>query len=129
MGESQVRLAHAQGFLSRPSLNPVQSWALQYWIYLERRTTLDDKERELEVQCFHLLPERWTQLYGSSGAPGDLGQAFGGEPELPVTDPSDLDAWFERLGEQRGMTGAQAEAFLGPSDLMLGHAEGTGRRV
>ena len=126
----QVRLAHEQGLLSRPSLNPIQQWALQYWVYLDRRTGLDDKQTELEHQCFNLFPERWGQLYRDQMLPalptGDLGTAFGGEPELPVTDPNDLNAWYENIESSRGMTGAGISAY---ETSILGYAEGSGRRV
>lgn len=118
-------MAHAQGLLTHPSLNFAQIWALQYWLHMERRTRLDDKKDELELQVYHLAYDRWAQLYDSPGVPGDLGQAFGGEPEIPVTDPSDLDQWYESLGQPRTMSGASAPS----GNHLLGYAEGPGRRV
>jgi hypothetical protein len=103
-------------------LNPIQNWALQYWLYMERRIKLDDKQAELEFQCFHLNPERYDFLYVTPKT-GDMGSAFGNEPELPITDPADLDHWFENLANQRGMSGAEAERLLGNG------SPGGGRRV
>ncbi len=103
-------------------------WALQYWVAMQRRLFLEDKRSELEMQCYHLFPERWTQIYSSQG--GDYGQAFGGEEEIPVIDPEDLDAWFQSLAAQQGLTGAEAEAmFSEASTPFMGFAEGEGRRV
>jgi len=105
----QVRLAHEQGLLSHPSLNMVQSWALSYWMGL--------KQAETQVALMNTAaPEVSVEISDN----GDRGQAFGGAPELPITDPQDLDTWFESLSAKRGMTGAE----------VLGYAEpGTGVRV
>ena len=110
-GELQIRLAHAQGLLNQRSLNPVQEWALKYWIYLDRRVYMDDKQAELEHQCFNLSPERWGALYRDQMLPGAIG--IGNEPEIPVTDPRDLDAFYESLNSPRTMTGAEAVRFDG----------------
>lgn len=111
-------------------------WALQYWIYLDRRTQIDDAHEELELQTFFLWPERWEQLQqhkNQTGAAGDMGQAFGGEREIPVTDPDELDRFYgtgdgdpgqfyASLDQPRSMSGAEALS-------VLGFAEGPGRRV
>lgn len=128
LGEFQVRLAYEQGLLSRPSLNPVQNWALQYWVYMNRRRELKDSDDELEAFCAVMWPERWQQLYGQAMTNGDMGRAFEGEEEIPVTDPADLDQWFNNIATARGITGAEAEAVMGGSHL-LGWAEGEGMRV
>ena len=111
LGELQVRLAHAQGLLNQRSLNPVQDWALKYWLYMDRRTQLDDKASELEHQCFNLNPERWGVLYRDQMLPGLVGP--NNEPEIPVTDPRDLDAFYESLSRPRKMTGEDAARFEG----------------
>jgi hypothetical protein len=113
--------------LTRPSLNVIQHWALQYWFFMSRRIQIEDADKELEAFCSVMWPERWQQLYASPvAAEGDHGQAFGGQPEIPVTDPRDLDAWFEGLANERGMTGAEVEASF---SNILGWAEGEGVKV
>lgn len=120
-----MRLAHAQGLLTKPSLNFAQTWALQYWMHMERRDRIEDKRGELELQTFNLFPERYRQLYQAQ-AQGDVGHAFGeGEPEMPVTDPGDLDAFYANLDAPRSMTGAH----LSNGYHLLGHANGEGRRI
>jgi hypothetical protein len=115
-------------------LNPIQTWALGYSLVMSRRTLVEDKKAELEMQTFNLFPERWMEVYEqrqgySSNAPGDLGVAFGGEQELPVTaeDIDSLSTWVDRSGETKRMNGGQA-----PQDdwmKVLGYAEGPGIRV
>jgi hypothetical protein len=125
MGELAIRLAHEQGLLSRPSLNVIQQWALHYWFSMSRRIYIEDADRALEAHVSMMWPERWQQLFGGSKA-GDMGQAFGGEAETPVTDAADLDRWFEGLANEHGMTGAEAQAAFS----VLGWAEpGTGVKV
>jgi hypothetical protein len=102
---------------------------------MTRRELVKDEDDKLEIQCFNLFPERWKKIYDNSGGSGDWGQAFGGEPEIPVTNPDDLDRFFGVLANQRGMTAEQAERMLSPINgknaaNSLGYiAEGTGRRV
>ncbi len=87
---------------------------------MDRRQQVDDMQAELENQCYHLFPDRWTALYQNQDLqPGDLGHAFDGEEEIPVTDPEDLDAWYESLAQSRSMSGAD----------LFGYAEGEGIRV
>lgn len=76
-----------------------------HWLYLDRRTTLEDREDEQQIQTFHLFPERWQQLYQEQllgVAPG------GGEAEIPVDDIDMLDQWYEQIanGEAHSMSGA-----------------------
>jgi hypothetical protein len=106
-----VRSAHEQGLLSRPSLNMVQAWALSYWLGM--------KQAETNLALLGTTNPEPVVTVDAGG--GDRGQAFGGEPELPVTDPNDLDVWFDNLTQKRGMTGAEVAA--------LGWAEGPGVRV
>jgi len=96
---------------------------------MRRRIELDDKQAELELQTWTIAGyERWKQCWDKN-KPGDYGQAFDGEPELAVTDPDDLDQWFNNIAEAHGMTGADAERALRQGDHMLGFAEGQGVRV
>lgn len=118
-------MAHAQGLLTHPSLNVIQMWALQYFLYMERRIQVDDTMSSLEVQCYNLNLERWQQLYQNQGP--DWGQAFDGEAELPITDPTDLDSWYANLERPRGMTGAETARVADPT--ILGMVRGSGRRV
>lgn len=104
-----VRLAHEQGLLSQRSLNRVQRWALLYWLYMDRRTQTQDRRDQVKDETFHLFPERWAQLYeGEMRA--ELGlEGVQAEPEVPVTDVSELDKWYESVsrGEKRTMNGSQ----------------------
>lgn len=114
----------------------MQAWALQYWLYMDRRTKLDDKADELELQTLYLYPERWDQLQKSKETSGgDWGQAFGSEPEIPVTDldemksfygdgDGDLGAFYRNVDQQRQMSGADVSHLLGYAP-----PGATGRRV
>ena len=110
--------------MSRPSLNPIQHWALQYWFYLHRRKYIEDADKELEAFCSVMWPERWKQLYGEDKPP-----VFDGEEQIPITDPADLDEWFNNLANQRGMSGAEAAEVLGASVFGPDTPEGVGVRV
>lgn len=105
----------------------MQQWALQYWIYLDRRTQVDDKKAELELSCYNVNYERWQQLYQNTSSGGDWGRAFDGEDELPITDPADLTEWYNNLDRQRGMSGAEVARI--DDNFAFGYAEGSGRRV
>ena len=79
-----------------------------YWLGLDRRTQLRDRASELERQCFDLFPERWAELYRKDVL-GSLSE-IGGDPseaEIPITDPSRLDDWFESISAQRSISGAE----------------------
>lgn len=123
--------------LNKPSLNPVQDWALQYWIHMDRRVYIEDKHAELELQTFNLFPERWGEVYredmlpglGGGQKAGDIGVAFDGEAEIPVTDIDSINEWYDGISKSRGLTGEQAGRFDDPTALYLGVAEGVGRRV
>lgn len=126
--------------LNKPSLNYVQAWALGYWLYLDDRTHWEDKHTELKLQTFNLFPERWGDLYRSdtlggggnvstsTAAPGDIGNAFDGEAELPVTSRDELNEFYESRGEKRRMTGEQAsryqDSLIPSSGPGLGYASG-----
>lgn len=117
--------------LSSPSLNPIQHWALQYHLFMVRRQEIEDAEAALEAHCSVMLPDRWREVYGNQSQDGDIGQAFDGEEELPVTDPSDLNRlsqWAESLDQQRGMTWGEVQHQLS-GNRILGYAEGASRKV
>ena len=91
---------------------------------MDRRTQLDDKKAELEHQCYNLFPERWGTLYREQVLPGVPNAAVSSTAdEIPVTDPADLDAWYENLERQRRISGADAAAY---EDSILGIADGKG---
>lgn len=112
----------------------VQAWALDYYLRMDRREYIQDQEDILENQSYVQFAaldqvDRWKKLFGEPDGP--IGPD--GLPEQPITDPRQLDKWFEQLASQRGMTGAEAEQRFGGdtgrAQMLLGHAEGTGRRV
>lgn len=88
----------------------MQTWALQYLIVMEQRTAINDKLAELEFQTFNLNYDRWKAVYGDEQSEPVRGPD--GEPEIPITDPRDLDGWFAQLAHQGGMSVAQAEEFV-----------------
>lgn len=120
--------------MNRPSLNYVQAWALSYWIEMDRRVQIEDKHAELQLQTYNLFPERWGELYReqlfgqATAAPGDIGQAFGGEQEIPVTDYDAINDWYNDISQARGITGEQVYRHQDMGSI-LGYAEGEGRRV
>lgn len=75
-----------------------------YWIYMDRRTRMEDKRAELEQQCFHLFPDRWRDLYYTQFFHQD--SIFGDEEEIPVTNIDELDQFMAQLEQKRFMTGA-----------------------
>jgi len=82
--------------LSQRSLNYFQQWALMYWVYMDRRTVMEDRQAELETQTFNLFPERWSQLYQDKTL-GELAGLMGEDSESPVTDLDALDKWYEEM--------------------------------
>lgn len=105
---------------------------------MERRTQIIDKQNELELQTWNLFPERWGELYREKSlglgrqSAGDIGSAFNGEPEMPVTDYDDLNSFFNTMSEKRGINGEQAIKITEQQtdySRLLGRAEGEGRRV
>lgn len=132
-----ISLAYEQGFLRRRALNLVQYWALKYWINMTRRNQAEDALAVVEMQTFSLVSEeRWRALYGNKDALGPNGGIDeAGQVWRPVTDPRDLDKWFDSLAGQRGMTGEQAARMLDGSgqevhgNYLVGFATGEGRRV
>jgi len=96
---------------------------------MTRRIQIDDKQAELELQTWTLSGyERWKQCWDRDNS-GDYGHAFEGERELPVTDPEELNDWFNNLANSHGMSGADAERAIRSGDHLLGFAQGEGVRV
>lgn len=93
-------MAHAQGVLTQPSLNRVQQWALGYFLEMDRRTFIEDKEAELERHLLHTNPEAWQKLRDEEEFQKQL-------DELPVDNPRDLDRWVANLGNTKKMSAAQ----------------------
>jgi hypothetical protein len=91
-------MAYAQGLLTRPSLNLIQDWALSYYLRMQRRIFVEDKEAELERQLLHINPEAWERAYG---------QEHMEEPEYPITDPRALDRWVANLNKTKTINGAE----------------------
>lgn len=104
---------------------------------MARRVQIEDKHAELELQTFNLFPERWGQVYreamlpglGNGQKPGDIGTAFDGEAEIPVTDLDAIKDWYDGIDKSHKLTGEQTRRFDDPTALYLGVAEGEGRRV
>lgn len=129
-----IRLAYAQGVLSNANLNPIQLWALDYHLRMDRRNYIKDEEDILENQAHNLdfmingSVERWKRLFSHEHE-----FAATGEPEIPITDPRKLDQWFERMATERGMTAGEAERIFSdtpaPAAHLLGYAQGEGRKV
>ena len=97
---------------------------------MERRQKIEDAENTLEAHCSVMLPDRWKEVYGRSQS-GDIGQAFDGEEELPVTNPSELThlaQWADTLDRQRGLSWGEAQQQMNGNHI-LGYAEGVGKRV
>lgn len=92
-------MAHAQGYLTRPSLNMVQDWALRYFLDMQRRSFIEDKEAELDRQLLYANPEAWERVHAADALPEQ-------EPETPVTDLSDLDKWVQNMNTSRTVSGA-----------------------
>jgi hypothetical protein len=99
---------------------------------MDRRVYLDDKHAELKQQTYNLFPERWGDIYRDDELPpsgataaGDIGTAFGSEPELPVTNLDDYDKFYASLSQTRGITGEQAMRYSDdPLGKVLGVPEG-----
>jgi hypothetical protein len=90
-------MAHAQGILTQPSLNRVQNWALSYFLEMERRVFIEDKEAELERHLLNVDPERWKRMQDEEEFARQL-------DELPVQNPRDLDRWVANLGQKKSMS-------------------------
>lgn len=73
-----------------------------YWLYLDRRTAIEDRQAELESQTFNLFPERWSQLYQDKTLAGLAIAAGDDGSEAPVTDIDALDQWYEEMVAQGG---------------------------
>jgi hypothetical protein len=93
-------MAYAQGILTRPSLNDVQDWALRYFLEMERRTFIEDKEVELDRQLLNVNPEAWKKVKEAEELQKQL------EEEQPVQNARDLDRWVANLGNTKTMSAA-----------------------
>jgi hypothetical protein len=107
----EVRLAYEQGVLRTSNPNPFQRWALSYWLYMDRRQQMDDRQAVQEKMTFDLFPERWKKLYLA-----DLGiESVGGEEYEGVKEfyPSEVDAFIAKIesGGAGEMTGAEARFY------------------
>lgn len=87
-----------------------------YWIYLDRRQDVDDRQAELEHQTFNLFPERWVELYKDNLPVTFADDEFG--EEEPVTDIDALDQFFNDVisgGSKQWTNGDRAApAGVGP---------------
>ena len=91
-----MRLAYEQGLLRGRGLNFFQKWALLYWVYMDRRNQMEDRDAEMERQTFNLNPDRWVDLYrdqilGKLGLPNEEG-------EVPVMERLERDNRFQMSG-------------------------------
>jgi hypothetical protein len=114
----------------------VQYWSLKYYLRMKRRIQIEDELDKIEEQTLTLAGyDRWRELYGNkhlAGVGPNGGTDEQGQTWRPVTDPRQLDEWFNSLAGQRGMTGEQAERMLNGSNngnTLVGYAQGEGRRV
>lgn len=78
----------------------------------------EEKIEELKLQTLNLMPERYQQLYDKPHTVS----IFGNEPELPINDPDQLNAYFDNLNKTRYISGAAV-------DRLAGAASGPSRRV
>lgn len=94
-------MAHAQGYLTRPSLNLVQDWALRYFLEMDRREFLEDKEAELDRHLLNVNPEAWKKVREEEELQRQL------EEEIPLSDPRALDRWVANLGKPKTMNAGE----------------------
>jgi hypothetical protein len=71
-----------------------------YWVYMDRRVNIQDRQTELELQTFNLFPERWETVYKDQFISSLLGDDA--QEEEPVTDLEMLDRWYQEMVEQGG---------------------------
>jgi hypothetical protein len=93
-------------------------WGLRYFLRMSDRVAGELKIEELKLQTLNLMPERYKQLYDQPNSVS----IFGSDPELPVTDPDQLNEYYANLDRPRMMNGAG-------NTQLLGSANGSGRRV
>jgi hypothetical protein len=104
----EVRLAYEKGLLTQRNVSYFQNWALLYWMYMQRRTAIEDTQAELIQQTFNLFPERWSELYRAE-IMAKLGLSDGMMPEgEAVDDLNEIDAFLSRLEQGRRWVGADA---------------------
>lgn len=96
-----MRLAYEKGLLTQKNVSYFQNWALLYWMYIQRRTAMEDTRAELVQQTFNLFPERWNELYRTE-VMEKLGLSDSMIPEgEPVDDLNEIDAYLSRLEGKR----------------------------
>jgi hypothetical protein len=103
-----VRQAYEQGLLKQKELNDFQFWALAYWIYMDRRTDVEDRHDQIEEQCFHLNYDRWYGLYHDRFFGPEIGIP-GEEQEIPVTSVDELDQFMADLEKKHFMNGSELD--------------------
>lgn len=99
-----MRLAYEKGHLSQKNLNPFQHWALLYWLYLNRRTEVEDIQAELIQQTYNLFPERWGDLYRSHVL-NELGIADEAAEDVVVDDLDELNKFYEQMEKKQWIRG------------------------
>jgi hypothetical protein len=77
-------------------------WGLRYFLRMTDRLAGELKIEELKLQTLNLMPERYKQLYDQPNSVS----IFGDDPEMPVTDPDQLNKYFENLERPRMTNGA-----------------------
>lgn len=110
-----VRLAHEQGILHQRELNHFQSFALLYWIYLDRRVFNETSREQLELQCFNLFPERWEAVYLNQEG-SVLSPPPDEDEDIPVDSIDELEKFYATLDQPRMASGAD-DYDLGRSGL------------
>lgn len=91
-------MAHEQGLLQQPSLNPFQYWALRYaWIMREERRT---KEREilLKEAAFVFNQRRYVELFAKPLQ--EISEEAEGLPISP-DEFDDIERWFQSVDKKR----------------------------
>lgn len=77
---------------------------------MDRRIINEDKQFDLEQQCWHLNPERWTALYYDNYF-GNV--AAGEDMDVPVTDLDEIDRFMASLEGKRWARGTEVEEPVG----------------
>jgi len=108
-----VRLAHERGYLSKPTINKVQHWAVGYHFYLSRRTEREDRDDFLERQCMNLNPEVWAKLYRDRLFGDALANEEGTELTAEDVDSGELDRFMEEQERQWAAEHKFQEALSG----------------
>lgn len=76
-------------------------WALSYWMVMDVRERAEEKVEELKLQTFNLNYDRFQLLYANRNQ-GKVFTLDGEEVKgKPITDPAQLDDWFQQLDGMR----------------------------